>query len=96
MKENEPIQEEEKKESKKYCTLFLKKKNKPVITFWVHTLDEKTLKYICILKGYTGKLKPKIFDNIQEYLTNGVELSEGSEKELEKFNKLYRILVKEN
>ena len=37
-------------EKKIFCTLFTKKKNKPVITFRVHTLDEEIVKYICILK----------------------------------------------
>jgi hypothetical protein len=76
-----------------YCTLFTKKKNRPLITFWVHTKEENAVKYMCIYKDYIGEVDKKIKENIKAYLFDKGELSEEAKDLGEKFDKKFRVLV---
>jgi len=75
---------------KNYCTLFLRKKNKPVITFWVNTDNEDLVKCICITKGYLGEEKAKKFTKLLEEEKQGEK--EGEEM-LAEFDKKFRLLI---
>ena len=80
----------EKKEKNYYCTIFLQKNNKPVITFRVGTSDEVMVKYICITKWYLGKEKAKIFE---ESVLKNNKLTKETLKMVEDFDKKFRLLV---
>jgi hypothetical protein len=75
---------------KYYCTIFKKKKNKPIITFWVNTESEELVKAICILKDYVGEENKKIFEKLLEE-----EKKEDPEYKriLAEFDEKFRVLV---
>lgn len=76
-----------------YCTLFLKKKNKPVATFSIDTTDEVGVKYTFILKWYVGTLEGETFDNIKEFLFEKGKLNKKALDLGDIFDKKFRILI---
>lgn len=76
-----------------FCTIFLKKKNKPLETFKVDTKDEAGVKYVLILKGFMGKLSWDTFDNIKGFLFDNWKLNQESIELGNKFDKKFRLLI---
>lgn len=49
------------------CTIFRRKKNKPIRSFVIDTKDEVGIKYALILNGFLGKIEKEANENMRDF-----------------------------
>lgn len=80
-----------------FCTIFLKKKNKPMLTFdTLEWFTEGHWKAIALMKWAMWTLRPEIFQVFKEYVNGTGELNNDAEYLVKEFDKRFRILVGKN
>lgn len=77
-----------------FCTIFLKKKNKPLMTFdTLEGFTEEHGKAIALMKGAMGSLDKETFKIFREFVNQTGKLDKETKFLVSQFDKKFRVLV---